>query len=471
MGSDGEGELAVMGTVPRRCLAAGLLLLAAACSGSTSSNEAEQSPTRRARPPVVVSGPVQGGAGQANTAALDLASFGYAESEYFFGGTATGYVGEHKVDGVWDAREHETAEFRSRMIVRRPQDAARFSGTVVVEWLNVTIGRDTDPSWGYSAAEIVREGHAWVGVSAQETGVRALAGTDPQRYGSLDHPGDRYSFDIFTNAGRALARHDGAAPLGHLEPTTLVAVGLSQSASFIIAYLDGVQTLTGMFDGFLVHSPAQPSPIRDDLDQPTLVFITETELTRFGYAAARQPDSDSVRTWEVAGAAHADAWLLDQTGGGYAVSCPGHLNDGPHRQVLRAALHELVDWAKTGETPPVASPIELATKPGNGRLAVIARDERGNALGGIRTPYVDVPVSSLSGEPVPGAPPVCQSFGSTTPFDGATLARLYPNHDSYVEAFTASAEAAVGAGFILRPEADEMIAAAQQSAIGTASPW
>jgi hypothetical protein len=71
---------------------------------------------------------------------------------------------------------------------------------------------------------------------------------------------------------------------------------------------------------------------------------------------------------------------------------------------------------------------------------------------------------------VPGAPPVCQSFGSTTPFDGATLARLYPNHDSYVEAFTASAEAAVGAGFILRPEADEMIAAAQQSAIGTASP-
>ena len=157
---------------------------------------------------------MQGGAGQATAAVQDLASRGYTESEYFFGGTATSYVGEHRADGVWDAREGERAEFRSRMIVRRPQDPARFSGTVVVEWFNVTIGRDGDPSWGYGAEEIIREGHAWVGVSAQQTGVRALAAADPQRYGSLDHPGDRYSFDIFTQAGRALTRHAGAAPLG-----------------------------------------------------------------------------------------------------------------------------------------------------------------------------------------------------------------------------------------------------------------
>jgi hypothetical protein len=100
---------------------------------------------------------------------------------------------------------------------------------------------------------------------------------------------------------------------------------------------------------------------------------------------------------------------------------------------------------------------------------VIARDERGNALGGIRTPHVDVPVSALSGDAVPGAPPICQSFGSTAPFDAATLARLYPDHGSYVAAFTASTEAAVDAGFILRPDADEMIAAAERSAIGTAA--
>ena len=293
-------------------------------------------------------------------------------------------MGEHRVDGVWDAREDGRAEFRSRMIVRRPEDPARFSGTVVLEWFNVTIGRDGDPSWGYGAEEIMREGHAWVGVSAQQTGVRALATTDPQRYGSLDHPGDPYSFDIFTQARRALTRRSGAAPLGDLEPETLIAIGLSQSASFLFAYVNGVQPLTEAFDGFLAHSPAQPALVRTDLDEPTLVFLTETDLTVYGFAALRQPDSDSVRRWEVAGAAHADAWLLDQLGSGSGSSCPGRLNEGPHHQTLRAALHRLVAWVETGETPPRSPRIELAAKPGP-RPAAIARDEHGNALGGIRT--------------------------------------------------------------------------------------
>ena len=54
----------------------------------------------------------------------------------------------------------------------------------------------------------------------------------------------------------------------------------------------------------------------------------------------------------MAGAAHADAWLLNQLGGGYASSCPGRLNEGPHHQTLRAALHHLVAWIGTGEAPP-----------------------------------------------------------------------------------------------------------------------
>jgi hypothetical protein len=246
----------VTSTGTSRCLAVFLLLVAGAWSSSTSSREAEAAPTRRARPAVEVSGPVQAGSGLATAAVQDLASRGYAESEYFFGGTATSYVGEHRVNGAWDAREDGRAEFRSRMIVRRPQDPARFSGTVVLEWFNVTIGRDGDLSWGYGAEEIMREGHAWVGVSAQQAGVRALATSDPQRYGSLDHPGDPYSFDIFTQARRALPRHSGAAPLGDLEPETVIAIGLSQSASFLFAYVNGVQPLSAAFDGFLAHSPA-----------------------------------------------------------------------------------------------------------------------------------------------------------------------------------------------------------------------
>jgi Alpha/beta hydrolase domain len=350
------------------------------------------------------------------------------------------------------------------MIVRRPQDPARFSGTVVVEWLNTTTGRDLDASWGGVADEIIREGHAWVGVSAQQPGIRTIVAADPQRYGSLDLPGSPFSLDVFTQAGRALTRHSGAAPLAGLEPEHLIAIGQSQSASYLISYLNGVQPLVEVFDGFLLHTPAQAGRVRADLEQPALVFLSESELAGFGYASVRQRDSRSVRTWEVAGTAHADGAILKQSG--YASACPS-VNEGPHRQTLRAALHHLVSWAATGEAPPKAPRVELVTETGKRRRVVIARDEYGNAAGGIRTPLVDVPVYTLSGEPAPDSPPLCRLFGSTTPFDAATLARLYPTHDAYVSAFTASTEAAVDAGFILRPEADEMIATAEQSAIGT----
>ena len=58
-------------------------------------------------------------------------------------------------------------------LVRMPSDPAKFSGTVVVEWLNVSGGVDADPDWTSLHEEIVRRGDAWVGVSAQRIGVRA----------------------------------------------------------------------------------------------------------------------------------------------------------------------------------------------------------------------------------------------------------------------------------------------------------
>ena len=54
----------------------------------------------------------------------------------------------------------------------------------------------------------------------------ALKGWDPERYGTLDHPGDDFSFDIYTQAARAV----GPATLGGLAPEKLVASGGSQSA-------------------------------------------------------------------------------------------------------------------------------------------------------------------------------------------------------------------------------------------------
>ncbi len=121
----------------------------------------------------------------------DLAAAGYVEREYVARGTAVSYGG------------HEPAAFATRVAVRRPAAPGSFSGTVVVEWLNVSSGSDAAPDWTYLADEIVRRGHAWVGVSAQHVGVEGgdavvgVAGVAPtgikarERYAALEPPGRR----------------------------------------------------------------------------------------------------------------------------------------------------------------------------------------------------------------------------------------------------------------------------------------
>lgn len=453
---------------------------------STTTVAAETTTTMAPREPVVVTGPVTGGVGQATASLLDLGEVGYLEEEYFIEGDATSYdaVATLGVDGEWAVVAAATAPYRSRIIVRRPE-ASAFSGTVVVEWLNVSSGADANPDWGYASDEIIREGHAWVGVSAQAVGVNGgstilgaagsggLIGTDPVRYGSLIHPGDAFSFDIFTQAATSLSDPDGPAPLGDLEPEHIVAIGESQSAFFLTTYVNAVQPIVGRFDGFFVHSRGGGAPsiagendlavsasdavaIRSDLDVPVLVFQTETDLTVLGYGYLEQDDSDFVKVWETAGTAHADEYLLVEVYGLGAdsdlasiVNCPAPLNAGPQHEILQAALHALVAWVADGSVPPTAPRLQLLSKD----PPVIARDERGIALGGIRTPLVDVPVAVLSGDMTAGASGFCALFGSTTPFDAATLASLYPSGDAYLDAFTASLQSTIDAGFMLAEDA------------------
>jgi hypothetical protein len=92
-------------------------------------------------------------------------------------------------------------------------------------------------------------------------------------------------------------------------------------------------------------------------------------------------------------------------------------------------------------------------------------DARGNALGGIRTNYVDVPVAVLSGLGQSGES-FCRLFGTTMLFSEAELAELYPTEADYVEAVRTSTEAAVAAGFLLAPDAALIVADAEASGIG-----
>lgn len=434
--------------------------------------------------------------------ALDLAAAGYTEQEYFLSGTATAF----REDGPWDSDGHwpvapaGQAPYRTRLLVRAPADRSRCNGTVVVEWLNVSGNVDVDVDFGYMHAELL-QGYVWVGVSAQAAGVNSTGGSplgpkvvglkawDPQRYGPLHHPGDAYAYDIFTQAGAALRAPRGSNPLAGMTVERLLAVGQSQSAMRMLTYVNAIHSEARVFDGFFVHSRAgfgaplgagtglpqldgpdgpdvvAPARVRTDLDTPVFQVVTETELFELGggpgpraFVAARQPDTARIRTWEIAGAAHSDAHALRILYPQYTAqfgtvkdlrAAIPVVNDGPQAAVVSAALRRLDTWVAGGTPPPSAAPIET-TDTG------IVRDEFGNARGGVRTPHVDVPVATLTGETVH-----VPNNGATVALPPETIAALYPDHDAYVARFTEATDRAVAAGFVRFEDARALVTAAR----------
>lgn len=415
------------------------------------------------------------------------AEAGYIETELVAAGDAVRYDAgpEWTEDGRWDFTQLDEAPapYRTRALVRRPSDSADFSGTVVIEWLNVSAGLDADPEWSNLQEELIREGHAWVGLSTQLIGVeggpvlvsvpgaegivgQGLVNTDAVRYGSLEHPGDGYSFDIFTQVARAVREGDG---LGGLEPQQVLAAGESQSAMALVTYHNGVQPLTGAFDGFFVHSRASmalpvvgpdeyadlasafgstPAKLRDDLDVPVMVLQSEGDVTGLlNSSATRQPDGENFRLWEVAGTAHADQRLVGDITA--LIDCGAPINDGPMHVAAKAAFHHFEAWARGQDPPPGAALIELVD---DSPTPAIRRDDDGIALGGLRLAPVDVPIEALSGEPGPSGELICQLFGSTNPLPAEQLSRRFPTVTDYTTAYEAAIDGDVDDGHVL--EAD-----------------
>src|SRR3984885_8211095 len=380
----------------------------------------------------------------------DLATLGYGETEYSVQGTATSYEleGERGADGRWEVKPGAEASFRTRFVVRQPLDPLLFSGTVVVEWHNVSAGIDAAPDWGFFHRHVAAQGHAWVGVSAQKVGIDGggfvegihLKLLAPERYGDLEHPGDAWSFDIFTQVGALLQLPADENPLVGLAPTQILAAGESQSAACLVTYINAVDPHAQLFDGFFVHGrpasgvsidgvfiPASQrlgmeatrvaisstgERIRDDARVPVLILQSETDVILLGGGLAEQPDSDRLRVWEMAGAAHADTYtvsagrhddgtltaermaqLLRPTTDLMIGRTDTPINAGPQQHyVAEAALAHLSRWAAGGGAPPSAPSLELDAE----RTGYVV-DEHGIARGGIRTPWVDVPTAVLAG--------------------------------------------------------------------------
>lgn len=400
-----------------------------------------------------------------------LKAAGYEQREYFASGTAYSYraTGPENDAGTWDVAPASSAPYRTRIVVRMPTDPARFNGTVVVEWLNVSGGGDGAVDSVYLSPELERAGFAWVGVSAQQVGVTNLREKDPARYASLTDPGDQYAFDIYTQAARALLGGGGTNPLAPLHPKRLLAVGESQSAIYLTTYIDAIQPLYHVFDGFLVHSragtaigipggsPSGPVRIRTDIGVPVLMMITETDETFGQYYNARQPDSRFIRLWDVAGASHADSYIVTPASL-HSLGCTS-VDEAPSHFVFEGALSAVDSWMRNGAPPPSAPRMDVEDVAGT---PTVQDDGNGNAIGGIQGPWERVPVAAYTGKAPAGAPGFCVLFGSTAPFSVAQLQTLYGSKSAYLKAYTSATDEDIKAGYILPADKAHVLAFAEQ---------
>jgi hypothetical protein len=402
-----------------------------------------------------ISGPVEGGKGWIFGSPIDdLSGHGYVVEEYFLEGTAVSYAtvdrSEAGIDGRWHIEPSDEAAYKTRAYVVRPDDPSRFNGTVLLNWQNVTIGVD----FGMPDPKQLERGYAWVGITTQRVAhdgqpalndampaTLGLRDWDRDRYGSLHHPGDAFSYDIFSQGIRLLrlGNSNGINMLGELTPRLFIATGGSQSAIRLGSYLNMAHQRDRVIDGFLLTGhwglcPPPPdmalvesfeltpefrfkgsSQIRDDGGVPIMIVNSESETMMV--AVVRQPDSDTFRFWEMAGTAHAGG---EQAEAMTAVLLRDGVTDGlPEVKerntvswdyVARAALERLVEWVDTGRPPACIPPISI------GESFVIARDESGNAVGGVRMPDVMAPLgahfgmksglslAALSGESAPFSP-------------------------------------------------------------------
>ena len=302
----------------------------------------------------------------------------------------------------------------------------------MVEWLNDTTGGDQDPVWAELYTQLLNEGYAYVGVTAQSAGMSDLKTWDAPRYGALGDSNDGQSYDIFTQAAQAVTA-DSATLLGGLTPKKVIGAGDSQSAFRVVTYVNAVQPLTHAFNGFLAVGRAVtaapigsgliatspfPALIRTDSTTPFIQLDTQGDIVELDAAAARQSDNNYLRTWELPGAAHIDLHEASYEvetiareqptvaiphcvlgtpieGTGTVLDGINQVNNMPLFEAEDAAMAALQKWVTSGVQPPHSPQISTSSQL-FGLYDTVRLDQYGNALGGIRLPDIQVPTEFYS---------------------------------------------------------------------------
>ena len=453
-----------------------------------------------------------------NGTGVDLAAAGYREDEYLVAGTA----------GVW-GRDRDgaavlthSAPYVTRVLVRRPIEEARFTGVVEAEPLHQEY--DAAMSWRAAHRWIIRTGAAWMGVTQDPRLAASMRDEfDPVRYAPLSIPKAGMGFDIVGDVARAARAGLVPALSGGCRPRRIHLSGWSATGSFCRAFLgDGFHDRhrredgAPPFDGYLIgissggavaggypqlsEGAARP-PVGDSrrtiagYDVPVVELLSELESETQG--PCLRPDADALddryRLYQVAGTSH-DSFgprraLTNQTQyreRGFEVPARRTnepLSDAPGQVVAHAAYALLDRWARDGAewAPPRAPRFELTDEPPDhanptGEARALRRDAFGNAVGGIRTPWIEAPLATYvpSSTPAPGmrpsrwAPPgadpthIAALTGSARPFSERVVRELYASREDYVRRYAAACDRLVEEGLLLTEDAAELVADARE---------
>lgn len=448
---------------------------------------------------LVFEGPVTGGdrGFPYSASVVDLAPYGYVESEYFASGQAHPYkpVGPLGEDGRWQVVAGEDLPFKTRILVRKPP-AGKFNGTVVVEYMQEYFGTERDTNYRWNAETLLRNGFGWVGVSMHHEGIddpkppqtityagreipigTTLARWDAKRYGSLSVPSTDMSYDILSQVVLALKKKvpaSGIDPFAGLKVRRVIGAGNTIAGERLAIYANAVQPLSGAFDGFFMqdlHTGAKlklsgvatPKPVvRTDLKVPIIVLNTTTASAERG----PRPEGPKLRFWAPAGSSHTTGPYMARVGqankrdlGMDMPGCPvDYANTLPVQYVSGAALVSLDRWVRGGKAAPSFAQLP-AYSGGKEPVAEPSNyfDANGNVKGGLRTPWVDVPIARYDwrGECIGGS-------GRTFPYSPEQLKAMYGTPAEFHARFARSARDAEKRGVLLRPDADAAIEAAKK---------
>jgi hypothetical protein len=382
--------------------------------------------------------------------AARVEDFPYVTEEFFVSGTANG------------------APYSTRMIVRRPADMKAFSGVAVAEALHAG-GRSLIFEW--SRVSILSRRHLFVEIVHSPANIGLLQKFNAARYASLTIAAGQTN-EIIAQFGRLMK--SGTGPFAAYDVRRATLMGTSASSGTVRSYLPAHAELrmpdgSPIYDGFLLTSTNGNTPL-PIVDVPMIQMPTQTEVVTWAERgiAYRRPDSDEpgnrFRIYEVAGMPHnnsRDSPAFQNN------PCTLAVTDFPAGAFTGLALNHLVEWIVNGKTPPRAPYIEVDQNAASDG-SHLALDEHGNAKGGVRNVWVDVPIATYGvfgmGKTT-GQDRLCQLAGTEVPLPEATLRKLYGSKDQYVNRIERRLNELISEGWFLAEYADMVRRDAKTTAI------